>query len=686
MNETMKKNLKRSLAAFLAVLMVAGLSYFAKDSALKADENAPESEVVEEIADVPAEQVNEPEPEVVVQEVIVTATEPVVEEPAPAEEPAPVEEPAPAEEPAPVDEPVPAEESAPVEEPAPAEEEFDIEEAYEHYMTLSEDWQKEQYLNSLSAEDRAALRQYIADKEAEAAAAAAAQEAILAELAAQAEAETELETVPTEEAPLMLSVAAPETEAEAVEETVTEAAEETAAETEEAPEELAEEPAEEPVDLSFGSAHIGGEWSGRETSSARSLTINIYVDGNLADNCVTSANRSVANFVIYAGDNEITDVTTDYWAMSGSGAAWSVDMYGANDVTVNVNMKSLLPAEEEAPAEEAEETEEAAEETEPTKEPEEAETEPSYAVTEEWAGRATSTDRTVHLVFMLGEEVLEARDITGRNTEVTFSVAAEGYTVLGVESDAALTNDGELYTVDMNSIYEATVTVTLAAPAAEEEEEPAEEAELTEEPEEEVEYLTDEEGNLILDEDGNPIPVEKEETAEAEEAAAEAITYLRDENGNLILDENGDPIFEVAEGEDVPVDFERDENGNLILDENGNPIPTKFVPYGAAKIYTVEDLLEPNSHIDIYASIDDPENFAFGDQMKLTAVVYGYDKLTYTLQWQTSPDDETWEDIEGETGEFMYVTVTEENLSDFFRVSLTVTGAIEEDVILTDLN
>ncbi len=40
--------------------------------------------------------------------------------------------------------------------------------------------------------------------------------------------------------------------------------------------------------------------------------------------------------------------------------------------------------------------------------------------------------------------------------------------------------------------------------------------------------------------------------------------FLRDEEGNLILDEDGNPI---------PVQYERDEEGNLILDEEGNPIP-----------------------------------------------------------------------------------------------------------------
>ncbi len=40
------------------------------------------------------------------------------------------------------------------------------------------------------------------------------------------------------------------------------------------------------------------------------------------------------------------------------------------------------------------------------------------------------------------------------------------------------------------------------------------------------EYEVDEDGNILLDEDGNPIP-----------------KYERDENGNIVLDENGNPVF-----------------------------------------------------------------------------------------------------------------------------------------------
>ena len=71
---------------------------------------------------------------------------------------------------------------------------------------------------------------------------------------------------------------------------------------------------------------------------------------------------------------------------------------------------------------------------------------------------------------------------------------------------------------------------------------PSAETEETEEPESEVEYMVDENGELLLDENGDPIPVVPEEPE-----------YMVDENGEPILDENGDPIPVIpAEGEDDP--------------------------------------------------------------------------------------------------------------------------------------
>ncbi len=47
------------------------------------------------------------------------------------------------------------------------------------------------------------------------------------------------------------------------------------------------------------------------------------------------------------------------------------------------------------------------------------------------------------------------------------------------------------------------------------------------------------------------------------------ISYKKDENGKLILDENGNPIQIVKER----VLYLKDKEGNLILDEKGNPVP-----------------------------------------------------------------------------------------------------------------
>lgn len=47
------------------------------------------------------------------------------------------------------------------------------------------------------------------------------------------------------------------------------------------------------------------------------------------------------------------------------------------------------------------------------------------------------------------------------------------------------------------------------------------------------------------------------------------ISYKKDDNGKLILDENGNPIQIVKER----VLYLKDKEGNLILDENGNPVP-----------------------------------------------------------------------------------------------------------------
>ena len=67
----------------------------------------------------------------------------------------------------------------------------------------------------------------------------------------------------------------------------------------------------------------------------------------------------------------------------------------------------------------------------------------------------------------------------------------------------------------------------------------------------------------------------------------------------------------------------------------------------------------------------------YGAKATLTAVLVGYDDMTYTVQWQTSRDGESWEDIADATGESYVMTVTEENCRDFWRVVVTATPDAE---------
>ena len=181
------------------------------------------------------------------------------------------------------------------------------------------------------------------------------------------------------------------------------------------------------------------------------------------------------------------------------------------------------------------------------------------------------------------------------------------------------------------------------------------------------------------------VPVEekteekKEEAAEAAtEAPAPAYTFERDENGNLVLDENGNPVAVIPEGMEVPIDYVRDENGELVLDENGNPIVLNTVPEGADKITTIVDELNPDRYVDIYAVWQD-ETPELNEQLTLVSIAYGYEEIEYTYQWQRSADDINWTDIEGATEARYSFTVTEDNYRDYWRVTILITGVIAEE-------
>lgn len=161
---------------------------------------------------------------------------------------------------------------------------------------------------------------------------------------------------------------------------------------------------------------------------------------------------------------------------------------------------------------------------------------------------------------------------------------------------------------------------------------------------------------------------------EDEVASPVRATFQKNADGSLILDANGDPIPVIPEGAEVPVAYQRDENGQLVLDANGDPIVTETLPAGSSMIASIYDQLDPDRRIDIYVSYEG-EELDFGVEATLTAVPKGYEAVIYTLQWQTSKDDVTWEDIPGATEAQYTVTVTEENYMDYWRVLVIIDEA-----------
>lgn len=204
-----------------------------------------------------------------------------------------------------------------------------------------------------------------------------------------------------------------------------------------------------------------------------------------------------------------------------------------------------------------------------------------------------------------------------------------------------------------------------------------------------VGYARDENGALVLDENGDPIVTdvlaaeepeatpEPEETAEPEETEAPKYSFERDEAGNLILDENGNPVAIVPEGAEIPVKFQRDENGNLILDEHGDPVVEQTVPAGSQLIDTEKNELNPDRRIDIYLANSDLIDF--GDSVTFVGVLYGYENLTYTLQWQQRDEGGDWYDLPGENEETITIIAAEENLNSRWRICVNIYDAESAD-------
>ena len=143
--------------------------------------------------------------------------------------------------------------------------------------------------------------------------------------------------------------------------------------------------------------------------------------------------------------------------------------------------------------------------------------------------------------------------------------------------------------------------------------------------------------------------------------------YERDENGELVLDENGNPIAIVPEGEEAPETYLRDEEENLILDGNGDPLPADAVVTN-----TVQDEGNPERTIDIYYSWNNVKP-ALGEVVTFIAVLHGYEDTDYTIQWQRSSNNTDWTDVPNSDGTRLYEVITRDNYKDYWRVQVKIT-------------
>ena len=94
-------------------------------------------------------------------------------------------------------------------------------------------------------------------------------------------------------------------------------------------------------------------------------------------------------------------------------------------------------------------------------------------------------------------------------------------------------------------------------------------------------------------------------------------------------------------------------------------------------VQTLEDALDPNRSIDLYATWNN-QTPTLGGTVTFIAALKGYDNLIYTVNWQTSPDNENWVDIPDVIGLRYDVTTSLDNYADYWRVQVVITGVAGE--------
>lgn len=174
-------------------------------------------------------------------------------------------------------------------------------------------------------------------------------------------------------------------------------------------------------------------------------------------------------------------------------------------------------------------------------------------------------------------------------------------------------------------------------------------AQAENEPEPEIEQEPEQEQEPMQEPESDP-ENNSEETSEEEPGPTDE---------NVIPDDKDvikDNIEDIPSDEDAVPDEEN-------IDVDAIPSETEEAP-------------QPQRHIDVELTWDS-ENPVLGDTAHLKATLKGYDSLTYTLQWQYSPDSEHWTDATGETKDCIDIITSEENNYFYWRILVYIEEAEE---------
>lgn len=156
--------------------------------------------------------------------------------------------------------------------------------------------------------------------------------------------------------------------------------------------------------------------------------------------------------------------------------------------------------------------------------------------------------------------------------------------------------------------------------------------------------------------------------------------------------ENGEIVLEYPDANEIVLEYP--DETQVVLEypdetpaqEDGAAAPAETpavsladgstLPEDAEKVFTLEDALNPDRSIDVYA-VYDGDFFRAGMRVTLVAVFNGYDNLTYTFCWQRS-DGGDWYSVGGQNDPYYSFTMDESAYNADWRVLVEITAGIVE--------